>query len=75
MLGVLSKNEDDYDVIKQGDKVILPDIRTHVDEGETEIPVKTSNQEIVTLLDFSARQRQHLLAGGTLNIFRRELNT
>jgi len=38
-----------------------------------EIPVEVDGQRIVTLLDVSDRQRQHLLAGGTLNFVKNEL--
>jgi chromosomal replication initiator protein len=42
--------------------------------GATEIPVQIGNHEIMTLIDVSERQRQHLLAGGTLNSVRRQLD-
>lgn len=73
VLPLVFENAEDYEAIEQGDKVILPDIRKHLDEGAIKIPVKIGNREIVTLLDVSIRQRQHLLAGGTLNFVRQEL--
>ncbi|AJE03896.1 aconitate hydratase [Geobacter pickeringii] len=60
----------DYDGLKQGDTLTFPDLRRLVAAGATEIPVKVNGREIVTLLEVSDRQRQELLAGGTLNFVR-----
>jgi aconitate hydratase len=42
-------------------------LRQLVEAGATEIPLKVDGREIVTLLEVSERERQELLAGGTLN--------
>ncbi len=60
------KNPEDYDDLKVGDQLIFEDIRRHLEEGDTEIPVKVGDRTILTLLEVSERQRSHLLAGGTL---------
>ena len=67
-------NVDDYHTVKQGDTLLFADIRKRLEEGATEIPVAINGREIMTVLEVSDRQRQHLLAGGTLNFVRKELN-
>ena len=39
-----------------------------------EIPVEAAGRTIMTLLDVSERQREHLLAGGTLNFVKSQLH-
>jgi len=63
----------DYDRVKSGNKVVFNDIRKLIESGATDIPVLINGKEILTLLEVSDRQRQHLLAGGTLNYVRKEL--
>jgi len=67
ILPLVFANPADYDHIKQGDRVTLPDVRRLVESGSRELPVQVNSREIVTLLDISERQRKELLAGGTLN--------
>ncbi len=67
ILPLVFRNPADIDLFKQGDQVSFPDIRHLVESGATEIPVVVNGREIVTSLDISDRQRQELLAGGTLN--------
>jgi aconitate hydratase len=64
------KNPADMELFKQGDQISIPGIRHLVESGISEIPVFVNDREIVTLLDISDRQRQELLAGGTLNFVR-----
>src|SRR6266702_1612095 len=71
ILPLIFKNPADIELFKQGDQVSIPGIRKLVESGATEIPVFVSSREIVTLLDISDRQRQELLAGGTLNFVKR----
>jgi aconitate hydratase len=61
------KNPAETEFFKQGDQVSIPDLKRLVESGEVEIPVYVNNRRIVTLLEISSRQRQELLAGGTLN--------
>ncbi|MBT8406405.1 MAG: aconitate hydratase, partial [Deltaproteobacteria bacterium] len=63
----------DYQHLNKGAKVVFQDIRNRIENGDTEIPMEVNGQRIVTLLDVSQRQRQALLAGGTLNLVKREL--
>jgi aconitate hydratase len=53
--------------------VVFRDIRNRIQRGDKEIPVEVNGQTIITLLDVSQRQRQALLAGGTLNVVKQEL--
>ncbi len=73
ILPLTFKNPADYDLFDKGKKVEFPELRRHLEQGDTEIPVKVDGKEVKTLLEVSDRQRQHLLAGGTLNFVRKEL--
>jgi aconitate hydratase len=53
--------------------VVFPDVRWRIERGDKEIPVEVDGRLVITLLDVSDRQRQHLLAGGTLNFVKNEL--
>ena len=53
--------------------MVFRDIRNRIQRGDTEIPVEVNGQTIITQLDVSQRQRQALLAGGTLNVVKQEL--
>ena len=64
---------EDYNRFGKGSKVIFPDVRRHIEAGETKIPAEIDGRSVLTLLDVSDRQRKHLLAGGTLNFVRQEL--
>ncbi len=57
----------DYELLSQGEQLVLKGIRTRIIKGETKIPVEIGGRTIITLLDVSDRQRRELLAGGTLN--------
>ncbi len=61
------KNPADINLFKQGDQISIPGIRHLVESGCREIPVFIDGREVVTLLEISDRERQELLAGGTLN--------
>ena len=67
ILPLVFKNPAEIDLFDQGDQVSFPDLRRLVESGASEIPVFVNGREITTLLDVSDRQRQELLAGGTLN--------
>ena len=67
ILPLVFKNPDDYDSVQQGNTIIFPGIRKLIESGVREIPIKVDGREIVTLLEVSERERQDILAGGTLN--------
>jgi aconitate hydratase len=74
VLPLTFKNPDDYVKICQGDEITFNGVRELLANGATEIPVQIGTREIVTLIEVSERQRKHLLAGGTLNSVRRQLD-
>ena len=73
ILPLIFRNPEDYQRLSRGTKVVFPEIRKRIEQGDKEIPVEFDGQQIVTLLDVSQRQRQALLAGGTLNFVKKEL--
>lgn len=60
-------------MLNKGSRLVIADIRARIERGDREIPVIVDGETIITLLDVSARQRKHLLAGGTLNYVKEEL--
>jgi aconitate hydratase len=66
------KEPADSELFRQGDQVSIPALRQLVEQGAVEIPVVVNGRQVVTLLDVSDRQRQELLAGGTLNFVRHQ---
>jgi aconitate hydratase len=63
----------DYDRVSQGAKVIFKGLRNLISSGAREIPAIVDGREIVTLLEVSERERHDLLAGGTLNYVRKQV--
>lgn len=60
----------DYDLIEDGAKLVIEDLKNMVLEGLSEIPVKIGDTTIIGILDISDRQRRMLAAGGLLNMIR-----
>lgn len=75
ILPLIFRDPADYDRIQVGDPVVMPEVRSRLAAGDDEIPVDVGGRKIVTLLQVSPRERQHLLAGGTLNFVRRTLGS
>jgi aconitate hydratase len=67
VLPITFKDPADYDSLRQGDRLVFRGVRRLMAQGATEIPVLVNGRTIVTRLEVSERQRQELLAGGTLN--------
>jgi aconitate hydratase len=63
----------DYERVKRGALLVFRDVRARVERGDREIPVEFDGFTFVTILDVSERQRQSLLAGGTLNYVKGQL--
>jgi aconitate hydratase len=61
----------DYESIRQGDTVSIPNIRKAAAEGASDIPIQVNGRKVKTRLEVSDRQRRILLAGGVLNLARR----
>ncbi|NVN98114.1 MAG: aconitate hydratase [Geobacteraceae bacterium] len=64
------KDPADYDLLQQGDRLLVPHLRTMIVRGATVIPVEVGERTFLTILDISDRQRRELLSGGTLNYVR-----
>ena len=62
------ENEADYELISQGDELLIPDAKKCIMEG-TPVKVinKTTGKEIVAKCDLSGRAKDIILAGGLLN--------
>ncbi len=73
ILPLTFKDPSDYEKLEKGVKVVFPDVRKHVEQGDEEIPVEVDGNRITAVLDVSDRQRKHLLAGGALNAVKAEL--
>lgn len=67
-------NEEDYDLIAQGDEIEIPDIRKNIENG-SDITVinKTTGKTIRVNYDLSDRTRDIVLAGGLLDYTRESI--
>ncbi len=62
------KNEADYEKIAEGDEILIEGFKDAIaSKNEATLVVKSSGDRIPLVLSFSERQREILLAGGTLN--------
>ncbi len=73
ILPLTFQKPDDFRLFEKGKKVRFPEVKKHLESGGTEIPVEIDGKTIVTRLEVSPRQRENLIAGGTLNRVRQEL--
>ncbi|MFP3983038.1 MAG: aconitate hydratase [Desulfurivibrionaceae bacterium] len=60
-------NPEDYDVIKEGGRVVIPQVRKALEDGDGVIQVEIDGRTVKAGLDVSPRHREILLAGGLLN--------
>ena len=61
------KNEGDYNKVDQGDDIEIPDIRNTIESGGAlKVKNKTKGSEFEVDYNLSDRQREIILAGGTL---------
>ncbi len=73
IIPLVFKDPADYEIIKEGQSLVIKNVRGLIESGMTEIPVMLQGREITTVLDVSGRQRKFLLAGGALNFVKHEL--
>jgi aconitate hydratase len=73
ILPLIFRDPGDYDRLDSGAKVIFRDIKKHIENGDTEIPFQVDGNPITALLEVSDRQRELLIAGGVLNLVKKEL--
>ncbi|HEV8043905.1 MAG TPA: aconitate hydratase [Rubrobacter sp.] len=64
------EEESDYDRFEQGQKWELPEIRTRLENGDEEVPLKKEDDEVKLLAEYSRRERDIILAGGILRQLR-----
>ncbi|MBI5178755.1 MAG: aconitate hydratase, partial [Nitrospinae bacterium] len=67
ILPLTFKDPADYDTLKTGDELVIEDARSRIERGDTEIPVTVNGRTIITRFEVSEREREHILAGGTIN--------
>jgi aconitate hydratase len=65
-------NEADYDNIKEGDELSLPNVRKMIEAGKTTLLLinRTQGKEIPVLCELSGRTKDIILAGGLLDYTR-----
>jgi aconitate hydratase len=61
------ENPEDYEELKQGSHVEIPDIRRKISAGEQKFTVLIDSNPLQAILEISDRHRAILLAGGLLN--------
>lgn len=68
VLPITFVNEEDYDLLKTGDVLLLNDMRNKIQQGfEFEIELKEKNQQIKVRHSLSKRQIDIMLDGGIIN--------
>lgn len=73
ILPLVFQHPADYERLQEGMVLELGEVRQRIARGDTQIPLRLNGTEIITRLEVSQRQRESLLAGGTLNRVRQEL--
>ncbi len=68
-------NENDYDNISEGDRLVIEGVRAAVSEGKTNLTVKnlTNGKAIPVLCELTGRTKDIMLAGGLLDYTRESL--
>jgi aconitate hydratase len=67
------KQPQDSDLVEKGTILVIPDLRSQIEKRREEIMVEANGRPIITVLDISNRQREHILAGGALNFVKKRL--
>ena len=69
------KNESDYNKIEQGDDLEIPNVKEIIQNGKTlKVKNKTKGVEFEVDYNLSDRQREIILAGGTLAYMKNKSN-
>ena len=69
ILPLTFENESDYDLINEGDELVLENVREAVLKSDKIVLTdKTNGKQIPLCMNFSVRQREMLLAGGLLRM-------
>ena len=68
ILPLVFANEADYDMIEQGDAIVIENVKEQIMAGDTLTALnKTKGTSFQVVLNVSDRQKQMLYAGGLLN--------
>ena len=67
ILPLLFDNPDDYELIKEGDKLEISDIYSSLEKGKFILKDLTANKDISLTLFAQDAQKKTLLSGGRLN--------
>ena len=67
ILPLTFKNPSDYDLLKQGHKLCLSDIKNGMQAGELKLTDENTGKEISLVCDLTQRQMDIVTAGGLLN--------
>ena len=70
ILPLVFEDASDYDLINEGDKPVITDIKNGLESGR--MIMELNGKEITLLCELSERQRSILYAGGLLNLTREE---
>ena len=68
-------NESDYDLISEGDKLVISDARKAIENNQDKLTVvnETTGKEISVLCELTGRTKDIILAGGLLDYTRETL--
>jgi aconitate hydratase len=69
ILPLIFADESDYKKLNQGDMLSLPSVRQEIESG-SDVTLKSGNTEIKLKCELSDRDRDMILAGGLLNMFK-----
>ncbi len=71
---LLFESKSDYDIISQGDKLLIKNITEALKSGATRIEIvnQTQKKSFYAKLDLSPKERSELLAGGLMNVIKAE---
>jgi aconitate hydratase len=58
----------DYDRLQPGDRLVLPDLRRRLLEGDEHLPLQVNGREYQVRVELSGRHRRIIAAGGLLNV-------
>ena len=68
ILPLVFENAADYDRLQLGDRLVLPDLRRRLLQGDEHLPLQVNGREYRVRVELSGRHRQIIAAGGLLNV-------
>ncbi len=67
ILPLVFTNPSDYELLAAGDTIFFSGMRHLLESGGEEFPVSVNGAKVILRLELSQREREDILAGGTLN--------